>query len=152
MEMGKRYEQSDFPKTNWNLKKYLWLPLLKLHGFFRMSLFKHAWVLSGVGVGGGSLVYANTLWEPPRKVWKDTHWAGLMDWEKVMPSFYSTAKKMLGATQNTYLGDCDKVLKETAEKQGFGDSFYTPEENITPFALYTLRFLQNPMDEMVWTS
>ena len=54
LEMGKRWKSEDFPNTNWNLKRYFWAPLFRCFGFFRLSLFRHAWVLSGVGVGGGS--------------------------------------------------------------------------------------------------
>ena len=95
-----------------------------------MTLFRHAWVLSGVGVGGGSLVYANTLLVPPDKIWKDTHWAHLNDWKNIMKPFYATARKMLGANKNSFLGDCDRVLKQAAEQQGFGDTFYTTEVGV----------------------
>ncbi len=36
-------------------------PRLGLHGSFRLSLFKDVSVVSGAGVGVGSLGYANTL-------------------------------------------------------------------------------------------
>jgi cholesterol oxidase len=124
LEMGKRYRTQDFPETNWNLPKFLWLPMLRLHGFFRMSLFSRAWVLSGVGVGGGSLVYANTSLVPLPKVWKDKRWEALEDWEKVMPAHYATAKKMLGVTTTPRLMGADLALQEGAEAQGYGDSFY----------------------------
>ena len=130
LEMGKRYTQDDFPETTWNLKKYFWIPLVRFFGFFRMTLFRHAWVLSGVGVGGGSLVYANTLLSPPDSVWKDTHWSHLKDWKNIMKPFYTTARKMLGANKNSYLGDCDRVLKEAADEQGFGDTFYTTDVGV----------------------
>src|SRR5262245_44187540 len=61
IEKGRRFEAKDFPKTNWNLRRWLWKPSLGLRGFFQMSFFKHITVYHGVGVGGGSLVYANTL-------------------------------------------------------------------------------------------
>lgn len=62
LEMGKRWKSEDFPNTNWNLKRYFWAPLFRCFGFFRLSLFRHAWVLSGVGMGSGSLVYAMSCW------------------------------------------------------------------------------------------
>ncbi|MEM7345507.1 MAG: NAD(P)-binding protein, partial [Chloroflexota bacterium] len=110
IEMGKRYRAQDFPKSNWNLRKFLWAPEFGLHGIFRMTLFRHAWVLSGVGVGGGSLVYANTLLVPPDTVWQDQQWAHLKAWKVVLPPFYATARQMLGATTNPYLGNADKLL------------------------------------------
>ena len=123
LEMGKRYRSQDFPTTNWNLPKYLWAPTLRFYGFFRMSLFRHAWVLSGVGVGGGSLVYANTLLAPPDVVWDDPHWAHLKDWKRIMPPFYDQAKRMLGVTPTPYLGAADKILRAAAEAQGYGHTF-----------------------------
>ena len=33
IEQGKRYAPSDFPKSNRNLKKYLWVPALRFFGF-----------------------------------------------------------------------------------------------------------------------
>ena len=68
LEMGKRWAASDFPKTNWNVRKYLWMPKLGLHGIQQMTVLEHVVVLHGAGVGGGSLVYANTLVTPPEKV------------------------------------------------------------------------------------
>ena len=123
LEMGKRWKPEDFPKTNWNLKRYFWAPLFRCFGFFRLSLFRHAWVLSGVGVGGGSLVYANVLLEPDAKVWQDPAWKDLEDWKSVMPSFYQRARTMLGAEENPHLGPADRMLKESAESEKLGDSF-----------------------------
>jgi len=66
LEKGKWLKEKDFPTTNWNLKKWLWLPLLKFFGLFKITVFRHVMVLSGAGVGGGSLVYANTLPGSPK--------------------------------------------------------------------------------------
>ena len=121
--MGKRWKPEDFPKTNWNLKRYFWAQLFRCFGFFRLSLFRHAWVLSGVGVGGGSLVYANVLLEPDAKVWQDPAWKDLEDWKSVMPLFYQRARTMLGAEENPHLGPADRMLKESAEAEKLGDSF-----------------------------
>ncbi len=130
MEMGKRYDQTNFPKSNWNARKFLWVPQTGLHGFFRMTLFRHTFVLSGVGVGGGSLVYACTLLVPPDTVWQDTQWAHLKDWKTTMPQFYDTAKQILGVTNNPYLGKADKLLRAAADEQGFGDTFYRTDVSI----------------------
>ncbi len=54
IEKGKRYRNEDFPKTNWNLRKYLWYPRIGMVGFQKLSFFSEASILSGVGVGGGS--------------------------------------------------------------------------------------------------
>lgn len=130
LEMGKRYRPQDFPKTNWQLKKYFWAPAWGLHGIFRMSLFRHAWVLSGVGVGGGSLVYANTLLAPPDSVWDDPQWAALNDWRTTLAPFYNRAKQMLGVTTVPHLGPADKLLRQAAEGQGVGHTFQPAEVGV----------------------
>ncbi len=130
LDMGKRYLPADYPKTDWDVRKFFWKPLLKWHGIFRMTLFRDVLVVSGVGVGGGSLVYANTLLIPPDKVWDDPKWARLKDWKRLMPAHYETARKMLGVTTNPYLGTADKLLREAAEQQGFAETFYPTEVGI----------------------
>ena len=99
IEMGKRWQSEDFPKTSWSLRKFLWLPQALCHGIFKMTLLKDIFVLSGAGVGGGSLVYANTLLVPPDETWDDPCWKGLSDWQGEMPGFYALAKRMLGAAK-----------------------------------------------------
>ena len=64
IEKGKRWESAQFPETNWKLRKWLWLPLFRFRGIFKMTIMRHVGILSGVGVGGGSLMYANTLPRP----------------------------------------------------------------------------------------
>jgi cholesterol oxidase len=130
LDMGKRYLPADFPKSDWNTRKFIWGPLLKWHGIFRMTLFRDVLVVSGVGVGGGSLVYANTLLVPPDKVWDDPKWARLQNWKGLMPAFYAKARKMLGVTTNPYLGTADKLLQKAAKQQGFAETFYPTEVGI----------------------
>lgn len=130
LEMGKRYQQADFPKTNWNLRKYYWAPLFKLHGILRMVIFRHVFALSGVGVGGGSLVYACTSLVPKDSVWQDPKWSALNDWQSVMPKHFDSAKQMLGVVQNSYLGGADKLLRDAAINQGFGSSFYRTDVSV----------------------
>src|SRR5574340_90337 len=64
LEKGKRYTTADFPKTNWNLPKSVWMPRLGLLGTQGLTLLRHVLVVHGVGVGGGSLIYANQLVQP----------------------------------------------------------------------------------------
>jgi cholesterol oxidase len=119
LEMGKRYRTGDFAKTNWNLRKYLWLPQLFLHGIQKLTLLKDVLILGGVGVGGGSLVYANTLLEPAEGFYKDPAVLKLApDWKKVMAPYYATAKRMLGATPNIHFSEPDSILKQVAKDMG----------------------------------
>ena len=123
IEKGKKYASKDFPKTNWNLRKWLWLPSLRFFGFFKMTFFRHVGILSGVGFGGGSLVYANTLPRPKEDFFKSGNWAGLADWKSELEPYYQIAENMLGADINPKLFDSDKALKAVADTIGKGDEF-----------------------------
>ncbi|HMR08954.1 MAG TPA: NAD(P)-binding protein, partial [Polyangiaceae bacterium] len=95
LEKGRRFSASQFPKTNWDLKRWMWLPELALHGIFKMSFFPHITVVHGVGYGGGSLVYANTLPVPKSDFFQADSWGHLADWEAELQPHYATAKRML---------------------------------------------------------
>ncbi len=123
IEKGNWWSPNDFPKTNWHLKKWLWLPSLHFFGFFKLTFMRHVGILSGVGVGGGSLVYANTLPRPNSAFFKSGSWAGIMDWESKLEPHYLTAEKMLGATKNPKLFDADLALQELAKQSNCKDSF-----------------------------
>jgi cholesterol oxidase len=123
VEMGKRYAAEDFPKTSWALRRFLWAPALRCFGIFRMTLLKDIFVLSGTGVGGGSLVYANTLLVPPETVWEDPRWAGLESWADVMPQHYAMAQRMLGATPYPRMTQADEIILDYARSIGTEDSF-----------------------------
>lgn len=124
IEMGKRWTAADFPKTTWNLRRWIWRPGLGLYGFYNMRPFEHVMILCGNAVGGGSITYANTLLQPPDEVWREGSWKGLAEWERDMPAHFASARRMLGVTQNKILGDADRVLKQAADAAGIGDSFY----------------------------
>ena len=118
IEKGKWFGEKDFPKTNWNLKKWMWFPKLGFHGIFKMTFLNHVTVLSGVGVGGGSLTYANTLPIPKEDFFKTGSWSALNSWQEVLSPFYKTAHKMLGAAINPKLHDADLLIKEIAKDLG----------------------------------
>ncbi len=123
LEKGKRLQAEDFPKTNWDLPRWLWLPALRFFGLFKMTFFRHLTVLSGVGVGGGSLVYANTLPLPPQDFYRAPSWAHLADWEAELRPHYRTALRMLGATKNPRLEVGDLALQRLAQQIGRGEYF-----------------------------
>ncbi|MFZ1704100.1 MAG: GMC oxidoreductase [Saprospiraceae bacterium] len=132
IEKGKWFNKpKDFPKTNWNLRKWLWVPSIGWKGLFNLSFFRHVTVVSGTGVGGGSLVYANTLPIPKRPFFESGSWKGLQDWEKELKPFYEIAKKMLGAAPHPYTGKSEKVLQELARQLGNSEGF-----NKTDVAVY----------------
>lgn len=118
IEKGKWFKGKDFPKTNWNLKKWLWEPRVSLYGFFKMTFLNHVTVLSGVGVGGGSLTYANTLPIPKKEFFNTGSWAHLNDWECQLKPFYTKAYEMLGANTNPKLYASDELIKDLAKDIG----------------------------------
>lgn len=118
IEKGRRFQKEDFPETNWELSRWLWQPEVGLRGIFQMSFFSHVTVLHGVGVGGGSLVYANTLPLPKDDFFEKGSWAGLADWKRQLAPHYRTAKRMLGATPNPRMTPGDHILEEIAEDMG----------------------------------
>lgn len=122
LEKGKRYESGDFPKTNWNLKKYLWVPFFRWFGFLKLTFFKKLFVVSGVGVGGGSLVYANTLLEPLNGFYEVIPVQD-KDWKQALSPFFTAAKRMLGVTQVKGHYADDMLLKEVATDLGVGDTY-----------------------------
>ncbi|MEN9660212.1 MAG: hypothetical protein RLZZ443_141 [Actinomycetota bacterium] len=125
IEAGSRFEDKDFAKTSWQLRKYLYFPRLGLRGIQRIDFLSNVLVMSGAGVGGGSLVYANTLYRPPTEFFKTGSWAGMRDWQTDLAPHYATAEKMLGVVQNPFFSPADLVLKRAAERGGYGNT-YTP--------------------------
>jgi cholesterol oxidase len=123
VEKGKRWKADDFPKTNWNVRKYLWLPLLRCFGFQKLTFFREVFVISGVGVGGGSLVYANTHMMPRDSFYTNPVWSAFKDWKSVLAPYYERARFMLGSARFTKEYEEDRALREVAEAMGKGDSF-----------------------------
>lgn len=123
LEKGRRFSAEDFPTSNWNLPRWLWLPLLGFRGLFKMTFLKHITALSGVGVGGGSLVYANTLPVPKDDFFTSTAWGHLANWKDELAPHYDTALRMLGATVNPYTTRADVVLKQVAQDMGREEHF-----------------------------
>ncbi len=123
LEKGKRLGTEDFPHRNWNLKKWLWLPLFRFFGFFKITWFRHVTILSGVGVGGGSLVYANTLPVPKKEFFEASSWAHLADWQQELEEFYNLASEMLGTVLCPRLENGDKSLQILARQIGKESEF-----------------------------
>jgi cholesterol oxidase len=123
LESGRRFADHEFAKTSWRLRKYLWAPKLGCFGIQRLTLLKNTFVLSGSGVGGGSLVYANTLYEPTDKFYADPQWAHITDWKAELAPYYDQAKRMLGVVENPATTAADRVLREVADDLGIGHTY-----------------------------
>jgi cholesterol oxidase len=115
LEMGKRFGVDDFPKTTWQIHKHLWMPKFLLHGFFQMTWLKDVLIFHGAGVGGGSLVYANTLLVPPTEAFSDPRWPDDDSWEEKLAPHYDMAKFMLGATVAKNIYPSDEALRDLVD-------------------------------------
>ncbi len=135
LECGRRFRDEDFPKSTWDLRRYFWAPKLGLRGIFRLSPFKDVSVVSGCGVGGGSLGYANTLYVPPSDFFKDPQWGDLADWEADLAPHYAEAQRMLGVVVHDKDDPADQLLREYGEQLGVGETYQK-----TPVGVY----LDNP--------
>lgn len=130
LEKGSRRQAEDFPKTNWDLKRWLWAPALGMRGIFQVRPFSHMQVLAGAGVGGGSLAYASTLPIPKRSFFSSPSWAGLADWEAELAPHYQTARRMLGAAPTDFLTPGDELLRELAAELGTPEAFEKPHVGV----------------------
>ena len=135
LECGKRFADADFPSSTADSRRYFWAPRLGMKGIFRLSIFKDIAVVSGCGVGGGSLGYANTLYVPASPFFEDPQWADLEDWERTLAPHYETAQRMLGVVVHDNDDPADQLLRELGEELGVADTYRK-----TPIGVY----LDNP--------
>jgi cholesterol oxidase len=131
LEAGQRFDESTLPATSWRLRSFLWAPRLGCYGIQRISLIKDVMVLAGAGVGGGSLNYANTLYEPLPPFYDDPQWRHITDWRAELAPFYDQAKRMLGVVPNPTMTPSDEVMLEVAREMGVEDTFHP-----TPVGVY----------------
>lgn len=131
IEAGRRFEDEDFAESTWQLGRFLWAPLVGLRGIMRLTPFKDVFIASGAGVGGGSIVYANTLYRAKREYFENPQWAGLADWQQELDPHYGTAEAMLGVNTVPFESPGDKLLQEYAASIGAESTFTR-----TPVAVY----------------
>ncbi|RYY47686.1 MAG: GMC family oxidoreductase, partial [Actinomycetales bacterium] len=124
LEAGKRFRDEDFAKTSWRLRKFLWMPQLGCYGIQRIDKLKDVLILSGAGVGGGSLVYANTLYEPLDPFYKDPAWGHIADWKAELAPYYDQAKRMLGVATYPFETPADRIIKKVAADMGVEGTFH----------------------------
>jgi cholesterol oxidase len=123
LECGRRFADDEFPKSTSDVRRYFWRPKLGMKGIFRLTTFRDVSVVSGCGVGGGSLGYANTLYVPPKEFFEDRQWAGMEDWESALAPHYAEAQRMLGVVQNPHDDPADQLLRELGEELGVSDTY-----------------------------
>jgi cholesterol oxidase len=118
LEAGRRFADDEYAATSWDARRYLFLPRLRMFGIQRMTMLHDVLVVSGAGVGGGSLVYGNTLYQPGRSFYDDPHWRDVTDWEAELAPHYDQARRMLGVTTYDRLTPADRVLQQVAADLG----------------------------------
>lgn len=124
LEAGRRYEDDDFAKTSWNLRRYLWAPAFGCFGIQRIHRLPHVMILAGAGVGGGSLNYANTLYQPGAEFFRDPQWKDIADWDTELAPHYAEAKRMLGVVERyPHFGPVERIMQGAAEDLGVGSTF-----------------------------
>ena len=131
VEAGRRFADDEFAKTSWDLKRYLWAPQVGCYGIQRIHMLNDVMVLAGAGVGGGSLVYANTLYRPLKPFYADQQWSHITDWESELAPHYDQASRMLGVVTNPTITPSDVVMRDVAKDMGVAESFHP-----TPVGVY----------------
>lgn len=123
IEKGRWFKPADFPDTNWDLRRWLWMPILGWRGLFKMTFFRHVTIFSGVGVGGGSLVYANTLPMPKESFFQSPSWSHLANWREELAPYYPRVRQMLGASPVPFSTPSDEVIRSIAQDIGKEEHF-----------------------------
>jgi cholesterol oxidase len=124
LEAGARFTDADFAATNWNVRRYMFAPWAGCYGIMRIELLRDCLIAAGAGVGGGSLVYANTLYEPLEPFYTDPAWSSIADWQSELAPYYDQAKRMLGVTTYPGFTPADAVMRDVAERMGVRDTFH----------------------------
>jgi cholesterol oxidase len=124
LEAGARFRDEDFAATSFDAKNVLFKPAVGCYGIQRIDALRDTMVLSGAGVGGGSLVYANTLYEPMSAFYTDPQWSHITDWKSELAPFYDQAKRMLGVVENPLRTPSDDVMEKVASEMGVADTFH----------------------------
>ena len=131
-EAGRRFEDHQFAKTNWDLRNALWAPALGWYGPQRLHKLPDVLILAGAGVGGGSLNYANVQYVPGPSFFESGSWAGITDWQRELELHYATAKRMLGTAEHyPYDGPAEQLMRKVAVRLGVPETFRT-----TPTGVY----------------
>lgn len=130
LEQGRQFRDEELPQTSWRLRRYLWVPALRCFGILRLTLLRNVMIASGTGVGGGSLVYANTLYEPLDDFFLDPQWAHITDWKSELAPHYDQAKRMLGVTTYRGRSAADDLMEQVATDLGVSDTYHPADVGV----------------------
>ena len=123
IEAGREFKDDEYAKSSWKIRDFLFAPAIGCYGIQRIHMLPDVLVLAGAGVGGGSLVYANTMYEPPAEFFAQGPWSGITNWQAELKPYYDLARRMLGVEMNTFMSPADLAMKNVAERMGVGASF-----------------------------
>lgn len=124
LEQGRRLTSDDLEAGAASTRKLLWAPEVGLRGYFRQTVLRDVVIVSGVAVGGGSIVYAAVLLEPPREAFEAPGWASdNVDWPGELAPHFATSARMFGVQDNPQVGLQDEWLRASAQLLGAEASF-----------------------------
>lgn len=130
LEEGRRWRAEDFPDSNRRWSRFFWFPLLGWKGIQALRWLPGIFVLHGKGVGGGSLVYANTLMRPHENVLRDPAWPAGVDWGRELEMPFRRARAMLGVTVNPHLDASEEALRRLGQELGCAETFHPTEVGV----------------------
>ena len=90
LERGRRFGPGDFPDRPQQAPRMFWSACHNPGGFFDLRIMRDVAVLTGAGVGGGSLVYANVQLRAPDDVFDDPAWPAAIDAPTLRPYYDRT--------------------------------------------------------------
>jgi cholesterol oxidase len=124
VEQGRRIGRKEIEAGKRNVFKLMWMPPLRMRGYFVQHTFRHVAIVGGVGVGGGSIVWAAVMLEPKPSFYDDPGLKALgLDLKSELAPHLATARRMLGVTINPRQTEQDRYLRQTAERMGVAQTF-----------------------------
>jgi cholesterol oxidase len=130
LEQGARWRPEDYPTEHIPARKAMWQPNFGQTGPLQITVLQNVAIQSAVGVGGGSLIYGNVLYEPMEQFYNDPQWASITDWKAELAPYYGQAKRMLGVATNPRMTPADDVFKAVAHDLGLADTFHPTEVGV----------------------
>lgn len=130
LEAGRRFADDEFATSSWDVRRYLWAPWARCFGILKLTPLRDVLIASGAGVGGGSLVYANTLYQPGDEYFDDPRWAGITDWRAELLPHFDQARRMLGVVPYPGFTRADELMAEVAEELGVADTVHPAEVGV----------------------
>ncbi|MDB5813012.1 MAG: choA [Rhodocyclales bacterium] len=123
LERGRRWTPESYPRGEGDAWMWDQSRPQSCNGWIDLRIMDDMTVAQGAGVGGGSLIYANISVEAKQDTFKSC-WPEQITYEELKP-YYERVGKMLDVQTlpENQLTERYKLMKEGAEKLGYGDRF-----------------------------